>query len=140
MQLMMSSSTEFGAHGGLNLVKGETVALKDDAALDPAARIPHVGWTAVQPSRAGAWSGTPLAALGSGHDMYFVHSFYVRPADPAVALAFSSYRGVTFCSSLVTGNLFGCQFHPERSGPEGLEVYRQITASIRSSRPFGGVQ
>jgi glutamine amidotransferase len=139
MQLMMSSSTEFGSHRGLALIDGDTVALKANPTIDSAARIPHVGWTAVQPAHAGAWSGTPLAALGPGHDMYFVHSFYVRPADPSVALAFSSYRGVTFCSSLVKGNLFGCQFHPERSGPEGLEVYRHITASIRAGRSFGGM-
>jgi imidazole glycerol-phosphate synthase subunit HisH len=139
MQLMMSSSTEFGSHGGLDLIAGETLALKDHGAIDPSARIPHVGWTAVQPARAGGWCGTPLATLGPGHDMYFVHSFYVRPADPSVALAFSTYRGVTFCSSLAKGNLFGCQFHPERSGPEGLEVYRHIAASIRAGKPFGGV-
>jgi imidazole glycerol-phosphate synthase subunit HisH len=139
MQLMMSSSTEFGAHQGLGLVKGDTVALKESPAIDSSARIPHVGWTAVEPAYASGWAATPLAALGAGHHMYFVHSFYVRPADPSMALSFSSYRGVTFCSSLAKGNLFGCQFHPERSGPEGLEVYRHLTAAIRAGRPVGGV-
>lgn len=139
MQLMMASSTEFGAHQGLGLVDGDTVALKESLAIDASARIPHVGWTAVEPAHADGWSGTPLATLGPGHQMYFVHSFYVRPADPSMVLAFSSYRGVTFCSSLARGNLFGCQFHPERSGPEGLEVYRHLAAAIRAGKPVGGV-
>jgi glutamine amidotransferase len=139
MQLMMSSSSEFGSHEGLGLVDGETLALRASPEIDPSARIPHVGWSAVQPARAGAWCGTPLATLGADPSMYFVHSYYVRPSNPSVVLSFSNYRGVTFCSSLARGNLFGCQFHPERSGPEGLDVYRHITAAIRAGQPFGGV-
>jgi glutamine amidotransferase len=139
MQLMMTSSTEFGSHRGLGIIEGDTVALKESPDISAGARIPHVGWSAVEQPHARSWCGTPLGGLVPGHEMYFVHSYYVRPTNPEVALSFSSYRGVTFCSSLVKGNVFGCQFHPERSGVEGLEVYRRIAAAIRADEPFGDV-
>jgi glutamine amidotransferase len=137
MQLMMSSSTEFGSHRGLGLIEGDTVALKASSDISPDARIPHVGWSPVQPRRPNLWVGTPLGDLAAGGDMYFVHSYYVRPTDAEVVLSVSGYRGVTFCSSLAKGNIFGCQFHPERSGPEGLEIYRRIALTVRAGEPFG---
>ena len=137
MQLMMSSSTEFGSHAGLGIVDGDTVALKASPAISADARIPHVGWSSVQPAYDRGWADTPLGGLSSGGEMYFVHSYVVRPASADVVLSLSSYRGVTFCSSLVRGNVFGCQFHPERSGPEGLEIYRRISRAIHSGAPFG---
>jgi glutamine amidotransferase len=138
MQLMMSSSTEFGAHAGLGIIEGDTVALKASSEISADARIPHVGWSAVQPaSTRDGWTKTPLEGLRAGGDMYFVHSYYVRPANPAVVLSLSNYRGVTFCSSVVKGNVFGCQFHPERSGADGLEIYRRLADAIRAGEPFG---
>jgi glutamine amidotransferase len=137
MQLMMSSSTEFGAHAGLGIVEGDTVALRASPEISAEARIPHVGWSSVQPAKEQGWADTPLGGLGAGGDMYFVHSYFVRPTSAAVVLSLSSYRGVTFCSSLARGNVFGCQFHPERSGADGLEIYRRISTAIRAGEPFG---
>lgn len=138
MQLMMSSSTEFGAHTGLGIIDGDTVALKASPDINAAARIPHVGWSAVHPARTSEnWIDTPLDGLAAGGEMYFVHSYYVRPTNPEVVLSLSNYRGVTFCSSLAKGNVFGCQFHPERSGAEGLEIYRRIAKAISAGEPFG---
>ena len=137
MQLMMSTSAEFGAHDGLGIIAGETVSLKDIPGIDRRARVPHVGWTAVHPTRPAGWAGTPLAGLEPDSPMYFVHSYCVKPADTAVSLASSEYLGATFCCSLVKGNVFGCQFHPERSAADGIEVYRRIVAAIRTGQPFG---
>jgi imidazole glycerol-phosphate synthase subunit HisH len=138
LQLMMSSSTEFGHHAGLGLIPGDTAALRDSPELAATARIPHVGWSGVDATRARRWEGTPLANLVPGHEMYFVHSYYVRPHDQSVTLSTSEYLGKMFCSSVAKDHLFGCQFHPERSGPEGLAIYRRIVAAIRSGEPFGG--
>jgi glutamine amidotransferase len=135
MQLMMSVSAEFGSHTGLGIVQGETVSLKDVAGIDPSARVPHVGWTDVHPAR--PWDGTPLSTTEPDSPMYFVHSYCVRPSDAAVSLAWSEYAGATFCSSLVTDQVFGCQFHPERSAAEGIEIYRRIVSAIRARQPFG---
>ena len=137
MELLMAPRTELGAHEGLAIVPGDTIALTALPGIETSARIPHVGWSAVFPARPGGWAGTPLAGLEPGSDLYFVHSYCVRPADPAVVLSSSAYRGATFCSSLAAGNVFGCQFHPERSAVDGLEIYRRLVAAIRAGQPFG---
>lgn len=139
LQLMMTSSTEFGQHAGLGLVAGDTAALRESQELPKRARIPHVGWSAIEATQPRQWEGTPLGDLESGQAMYFVHSFYVRPDDPSLMLSTSEYMGKTFCSSVAKDNLFGCQFHPERSGPDGLAIYRRIVAAIRAGESFGGL-
>lgn len=65
--------------------------------------------------------------------MYFAHSFVVIPEDETVAIGQTSYAGVTFCSALQSANVFGCQFHPERSGPAGLRVYRSLAARLHTA-------
>jgi glutamine amidotransferase len=137
LQLLMSASTEFGAHDGLAIVPGDTIALTALPGIDASARIPHVGWSAVVPTRPDGWAGTPLGGLAPGSDLYFVHSYCVEPADPGVTLSSSTYRGATFCSSVAVGNVFGCQFHPERSAVDGLDIYRRLVAAIRAGQPFG---
>ena len=64
--------------------------------------------------------------------MNFVHSFVVQPANPEVILSVSHYGHIAFCSSLRYKNTFACQFHPERSGPSGLTVYRTLARFIQS--------
>ena len=63
--------------------------------------------------------------------MYFVHSYYVRPTDAAVVASTSRYGQIDFCSSVRVDNLFGCQWHPERSGTEGLQMYRNFARAFR---------
>jgi imidazoleglycerol phosphate synthase glutamine amidotransferase subunit HisH len=66
-----------------------------------------------------------------------VHSYYVVPEDPGVVVATARYGDVEFCAALRRGNTFACQFHPERSGPAGLEVYRAFGALVaaHAARP-----
>lgn len=136
MQLLMTESEEFGRHPGLGLVEGVVAQLAPHSGADGrTAKVPHVGWGRINATRPGAWQSTPLETTADGAFVYFVHSYVVAPADPAMALATTSYGGVEFCAAVGRGNLFGCQFHPERSGPEGLEMYRRFAAGIRSSGP-----
>ena len=79
------------------------------------------------------WSGTPLDGIPDGSYMYFVHSYYPKPFDPEVLLSVSDYEGLIFCSSLASNNIFGCQFHPERSGTVGLKVYENFARSAGGS-------
>jgi glutamine amidotransferase len=131
MQLLMSESQEFGRHRGLGLVEGEVVRLQN-ADLGPRRlKVPQVGWNRLRP--AAPWQDTPLKGLSPGEFMYFVHSFYVRPAEQTVVLAATTYGPVEFCSSLKRGSIFACQFHPERSGPAGLLVYRGLASSLGES-------
>ena len=63
--------------------------------------------------------------------MYFVHSFYVQPADPAVVLTATRYGHIEFSSSVRRGNVIAFQFHPERSGPHGMMIYQNLAGMIR---------
>jgi imidazole glycerol-phosphate synthase subunit HisH len=112
MQLLATRSHEFGDHEGLDLIAGTVELLR----TEPGLRIPHVGWNDLE-IRAPA--DPLLGALGPEPAFYFVHSYEFRPDDPAAVTAVTDYgRPVTACVG--AGNVFGVQFHPEKSGDDGL--------------------
>jgi glutamine amidotransferase len=133
-QLLMTESHEFGLHRGLGLIEGDVVRFGETDDVGRPVKVPHVGWNRVRraASVADPWDGTPLRALPDGSAMYFVHSYYTRPADPRVGLAWSKYGGREFYAALRLGNTFAVQFHPERSGPDGIRVYHTIAALARA--------
>jgi imidazole glycerol-phosphate synthase subunit HisH len=144
LQLLMTDSQEFGLHKGLGLVEGPVVPFDGPCGCRGPLKVPHIGWNGIfRPSplqedgkhlthSEDLWSGTPLHGLEDGTYMYFVHSFYAIPKDPTVVLSRSSYGNIEFCSSLRRGNVFAFQFHPERSGPDGLKIYEQLKVLIES--------
>ena len=131
MQLLMQESQEFGRHRGLGILDGDVVRLAEPSDRSRGVKVPQVGWNRVHAPSGVSWAGTPLEPLREGTFLYFVHSFYVRPADAGAVLATTRYGGVEFCSSLQRENVFACQFHPERSGPQGLRVYRAWAAWLQ---------
>jgi len=138
LQLLMSSSEEFGCHEGLGIIEGDVVPF--ESPVDEHGRelkVPQVGWNRIEQGQGGPWAGTPLAEVPDGAYMYFVHSLYVRPADESVVLATSRYGQYRFCSAVMRDNVFACQFHPERSGHEGALVYHAIARRLRA-RAEGG--
>jgi glutamine amidotransferase len=135
MQLLMTESLEFGRHSGLNLIKGRVVPFEHPTSDSGGSlKVPQIGWNRISPHGSagkttvsgGAWNGSPLEGLQRGEYMYFIHSFYVVPEDDVVSLSNSQYGDIQFCSSLLHNNIFACQFHPERSGPQGLQIYRNL--------------
>lgn len=143
MQLLMSRSSEFGNHRGLDIIAGPVERLDASAATAVVemggVRIPQVGWNSILSRTSAApenkpcceWDGAPLRGLRNGESMYFVHSFCAHPEETAAILSVTSYGPVTFCSSVRKGRVFGFQFHPERSGPAGLQIYKNIASLIR---------
>ena len=131
MQLLMSESVEFGRHRGLGFIEGDVVRLEESRMTSRPVKVPEVGWNRLRMPRPRHWEGSLLDGLEDGEFMYFVHSFYVRPADPSVMLSTTRYGSMDYCSSFQRRNLFACQFHPERSGPSGLRVYRNLARQIR---------
>ena len=114
MQLMASVGREFGDHPGLGWIAGEVVRLTPS---DPALKIPHMGWNELAFTRP-----HPLfAGLEPGAHAYFVHSYVIRPADPADTLATADY-GAPFAAAVGRGNIAGTQFHPEKSQAVGLAI------------------
>lgn len=139
MQLLMSESEEFGTTRGLGIIPGRVVYLsqhEDGTRL----KVPQVSWNRVfAPTNGGgtprrrSWSGSPLEGLDDGEFMYFVHSLRVVPDDPTDILSVTPYGDIDFCSTLRRGNVFATQYHPERSGPAGLRVYRNLLSMISAS-------
>ena len=133
MQLLLSESHEFGEHKGLGIIEGEVVRLQGSAD-GRRFKVPQVGWNPIH-SAGREWKGSLLEGLAEGEFMYFVHSFYCKPADPGVVAATTRYGALEFCASLRRRNVFACQFHPERSGREGLTIYRNLAAMINGAQP-----
>ncbi len=122
MQLLMSESNEFGRHRGLGIISGQVRRFRNPRGEDRALKVPNVGWRRIYSRE--AWEGDSLLkGVADGQYMYFVHSFYCVPEDATVVEAVADYGDTRFCAALRLGNVIGCQFHPERSGPAGLGIY-----------------
>lgn len=133
MQLLMDEGLEFGRHEGLGLISGATIPfpLPEGRRL----KIPHVGWNGLTDPRGGRdWSGTLFDGLSPESQVYFVHSFVAAPSDPAATFAESSYGGQTFCAATRRGNIYGCQFHPEKSGNAGLRILENFLTLDQEKR------
>lgn len=133
-QLLMESSEEFGAHEGLGIIKGTVVRLEQPSEKGRMLKVPQVGWNGIVPPPGGSFADSPLSTTEPGEQFYFVHSYVVRPEQPEVICALTTYGGIEFCSSIHYGNVFACQFHPERSGEKGLRVYRNFAESLLNQR------
>lgn len=116
MQLLFEKSYEYGEHEGLGLIKGSVVGM--EGRLPSGLKIPHIGWNALIMKKA-----HPLFKyINDGDSVYFVHSFYAENCEEAV-LATAEY-GIELTAAAASGNVMGCQFHPEKSGRVGLNILR----------------
>ena len=113
MQLLFEKSFEYGEHAGLGLLKGQVVGMS--GRLPEGLKIPHMGWNALRCTK-------PAKLLEEGSFVYFVHSFYAENCEDSVA-AVTDY-GIPITAAVEQGNIFGCQFHPEKSGTVGLEILK----------------
>ncbi|MBI4196515.1 MAG: imidazole glycerol phosphate synthase subunit HisH [Deltaproteobacteria bacterium] len=129
-QLLLSESEEFGSHKGLGIVKGAVKRFDQPREGDHILSVPHVGWNQIWKDTTTSWEGSPLRGTTPGDYVYFCHSYYVQPEDQSVALTRTHYGHYDFISSLRCQNVFGFQFHPEKSGPVGLEMYQNIAKLI----------
>ena len=117
MQLLLEKSFEYGEHEGLGLIKGEIRPIAD--VIPAELKIPHIGWNALHFGK----NKHPLFRyLKEGDCVYFVHSFYGTHCDEAV-IATAEY-GAPLTAAVASGNVCGCQFHPEKSGRVGLDILR----------------
>jgi imidazole glycerol-phosphate synthase subunit HisH len=129
MQLMFESSDEFGRHEGLGLIPGRVQTVPSQRADGKPHKVPHIGWSELAPaSAAQTWDGTILEGLPPPAYCYFVHSFAAEPADEAHRLADCHYNGQRLAAAVHRDNLWGCQFHPEKSGETGLHILRNFLA------------
>ncbi len=117
MQLLFEKSYEFGEYRGLGLIKGEIRPISD--VIDKELKIPHIGWNSL------SFSGNKneiFKYLKDGDYVYFVHSFYGANCKESV-IATTEY-GATLTAAVANKNVYGCQFHPEKSGEVGLKILK----------------
>jgi len=116
-QLLFDKSFEHGEHKGLGLIGGEVAALPVDNV------VPHMGWNKVEwPVGMDLFDG-----LGDAKHFYFAHSYYSKVNDSEAKVAYTEY-GFQLPASVQKGNIYGTQFHPEKSGAQGLDVLRNFAA------------
>lgn len=116
MQLLFERSYEYGEHPGLGLLEGEVVGM--EGRLPGGLAIPHIGWNALRIKRPGG----VLKYVEEGDCVYFVHSYYAE--NCAASLTATAEYGLELTAAVQRENLYGCQFHPEKSGKVGLGILR----------------
>ncbi len=127
MQLLMSNSEEFGWHKGLDLFPGAVVRFPATGDNNRKIKVPQVGWSEIYPplsDQEDFGEDSFLKGIQRGEYMYFVHSYYAQPEQSELIIAASRYEGIKYCSAIQWKNVFATQFHPEKSGREGLKIYQ----------------
>ena len=119
MQLLFEEGYEYGCHKGLGLIQGCVRPISD--IIPGELKIPHMGWNGLDIQK----SSRILSNVSQGDCVYFVHSYYADAEEDAV-VATAEY-GAPLTAAVEKGNVFGCQFHPEKSGKVGLEILRAFS-------------
>lgn len=113
LQLLFERSDEAPGVEGLGILKGEILRIPDKEGL----KVPHIGWNSLHLQN----EGRLFRDLHEGSYVYFVHSYYLKAENPQIVKATTEY-GVTIDASVEQGNVFACQFHPEKSSRVGLKI------------------
>lgn len=120
MQLLFDEGHEFGIHKGLGLIKGKVVPIEDF--ITPGLKIPQIGWNSLN---FGNSKSTIFKYINEGDFVYFVHSYHGTDCEKDT-IATTDYGG-TITAAVAHDNVFGCQFHPEKSGDVGLSILKAFT-------------
>lgn len=125
LQLLFESSEESPGAAGLGVLKGRIVRLPDDKGL----KIPHIGWNSLTyPNPGRLFEGIPENSY-----VYFVHSYYLKAQDESIVRAVTEY-GAKVHASVEKGNVFACQFHPEKSSAVGLKILSNFIAVTKGGK------
>jgi len=127
MQMLFDCSEEFGLSNGLGLLTGRVVKIPESSTNGVPHKIPHIGWNELQkPSDNCEWNNSILDGIKPLTSAYFVHSFTAVPAQQKIRLADCYYNGQLISAAVRKNNLYGCQFHPEKSGKSGLIMIKNF--------------
>lgn len=132
LQLLFTESEEFENCKGLDLIKGKIVKFPSSS-TKKSIKVPHIGWNTIYCKDKTNWNNSAFNSIKQNEFMYFVHSYYAKPCCDAEILSLTNYEDIEYCSSILKGNIFATQFHPEKSSIMGIEVYHnwaKIIANI----------
>ena len=125
MQILLTVSYEFGVHKGLGLIEGKVIKISNKKNKE--IKIPHMGWNEIYPNNnKKEWKNKILKNSPIGKSFYFVHSFICITKDYDSTIAICNYSDISIPAVVATGNVFGCQFHPEKSADNGLAVLKNF--------------
>ncbi|MCH9770281.1 MAG: imidazole glycerol phosphate synthase subunit HisH [Gammaproteobacteria bacterium] len=127
MQLMLETTEEFGCHQGLGLIAGKTVKISNVTQDGQSQKVPHIGWNEIYSAHS---NNTFWPQLNSKPSVYFVHSYQVVPTHGEDIIAVCDYGGHEIVAIIGRGQLWGCQFHPEKSAEMGLSL---LSAFIKAN-------
>jgi len=123
-QLILSRSEEFENTKGLELVKGVVKKFPFQKIGNRNFKVPQIQWNKIIQPVKGQWTNTPLKSCNANDYAYFVHSYFTELEDEKLILATTNYGNLNYCSSIFHSNIFTTQFHPEKSGMLGIEIYK----------------
>lgn len=129
-QLMLTKGYEFGEFAGLDIIKGRVIPFPKFKNSD---KIPHIGWNKIFPFNKKGWNGTIMRSTGINTHVYFVHSYIIEPKNKVNVLALANYGGMNFVSAIKKDNIYGCQFHPEKSGTDGLVIIDEFIKLVKTN-------
>jgi glutamine amidotransferase len=128
LQLLFEESEEFGYTRGLGVLEGKVKSLKNNSKC---LKVPHVGWNNIYLENINNQKQKEFFAnINTKDKFYFVHSYFVEPKNSNYAITTTTYNNLSFCSSVQKNNLFACQWHPEKSGPKGLNLLSNFFRSF----------
>ena len=131
LQLLFESSVEFGNYSGLGLVKGKVRKFQFYSNNSVKYPVPQIGWNMIKQTN-NSWDDSLLCNNANGDFMYFIHSYFVEPNDESIILSKTIYGNTEYCSSIKQDNIFGYQFHPEKSGVVGMKVYQELKKKLHN--------
>ncbi len=117
MQILFTESLEFGKHLGLNIFKGKVKKIDGKKR-----KVPFIGWNQINLQK----KCKIFQNIKKNEFFYFTHSYYVMPEDKQIISSEADYLDFKYCSSISKNNIFATQFHPEKSGKEGLKIYKNF--------------
>lgn len=130
-QLLFSLSYEGGVHKGLDIIKGNVrkfIPKRTEKLV-----IPHMGWNTLNISQTNKSAKQMYKGIAPQSFVYFVHSYYCQPTDKSLIATTTKYS-IDFCSSVAHDNIWGCQFHPEKSSTIGLQILKNFIAQCEAKK------
>ncbi len=122
-QLLFTESHEFEVTKGLGIVQGVVKKFPNQKIHHEKYKVPQIQWNEVLITPNFMYKKTPLDHIGNRDFFYFIHSFYTELDDNSLSLTKTTYGDINYTSSILKDNVFSCQFHPEKSGIQGLKIY-----------------
>jgi glutamine amidotransferase len=126
MQLLATESEEFGNHSGLGMIQGKVVHIPKECADGSRRKVPFIGWSNLNKFNQAHFEDKILEFNNSESAVYFVHSYHFLPKWPNNILATYNFQGTKITAAIKSKNIYGFQFHPEKSGEIGINILKKF--------------